>query len=927
MQQAFETLEAAFAERHQPAVYQRILESPTARQYANQVLIHSRFLTDAILQHPEWIEELGDSGAMYRSFGLADYELLIAGEPVTPLFLARFRRRQILRIMLRDVLGFGTLGEITEELSHLADTIIDAAWRTIHANLAAKHGVPSTGFSVIALGKLGGQELNYSSDIDLMFVYGRNGETGAGFTYKEFFKKAATELTEMLSTYTPEGLCYRVDLRLRPEGRLGEVCISLDGAKHYYEKRARDWERQMMIKSRVAAGDRANGAALLDFVEPLTYSTTLDFSAIEVMSDTRERINEKLASKRVGKSGIDVKLAPGGIRDIEFLVQCLQRLHGGRFSWLRRGGSLLALSRLQHKGLISDAEYARLANAYQFLRTLEHRLQLLDDRQTHALPSGAEELENLALRMPVVPGVERNAASLLEQVRTHLQQVSEIYERVVHVQKPSPVPQPEAGRPLADPSAERSGARSPAQAGGLPHWKCRNSRPAPQAQEPSEILQDPPNNLMRFLEQRAPALGAQLGKSRLHRGHRTFEQFLEKASDRIADLDNDPELTRSVIDIFECSPYFAEQLIRSPDLIDELKRGAQEPERPPSDPTALRRYFLRHMMRVQSDSICHASPIFETLERTSELAEMVVARAYELAIAQVAAEHPPKRAGYTPGDQMMVIALGRLGMREFDLASDADLNFVIPEADSCEIIFWTRAAERMIDILDAYTGEGAMFAVDTRLRPTGREGALVQSDSAYLRYFEGQADAWEGIAYMKARAVAGNIERGTDFLGNLQETDWRRWGQSGRSRQVLGEMRMRLEKEQGAGNPLKAGPGGYYDIDFILMFLRLKGGGIFFRVLNTPERLSVIEEMGHLDHADAAFLSDAATFYRAIDHGLRLYSGHAEGKLPNSEAKLDALTELVARWTPSRLNERPLQEELGSIKHLTRRLFRRFFPL
>lgn len=886
--QAFETLETAFAERHQPAAYQRILESPTARQYANQVLIHSRFLTDSILQHPEWIEELAAADAMYRTFGLADYDLLLtaalAGDPITPLVLARFRRRQILRIMLRDVLGFGSLGEITEELSHLADAIIEAAWTAIYTNLATKYGEPSTGFSVIALGKLGGQELNYSSDIDLMFLYGDNGDTDR-LSYKEFFKKAGTELTEMLSTYTPEGLCYRVDLRLRPEGRLGEVCISLDGAKHYYEKRARDWERQMMIKSRVAAGDRATGLALLDFVEPLTYSTTLDFSAIEVMSDTRVRLNEKLSARRIGNGGIDVKLAPGGIRDIEFLVQCLQRLHGGRFSWLRRGGTLLALSRLQHKALISDVEFARLANAYQFLRTVEHRLQLLDDRQTHTLPSDPDELEKFALRMPVAPGVELNAASVLEQVAHHFQHVREIYERVVHAQKLSPAPEIK-----------------------------------------SEILGAAPNNLMRFLEQRAPALATQLGRSRLHRGHPTFEQFLEKAGDRMDALNADPELARCVIDIFECSPYFAEQLIRSPDLIDELKRGAQEPEPPPIDPTALRRYFLRNMMRIQSSSICHASPIFDTLQRTSELAEQVIARAYELAIEQVADEHPPKRSSYVPKDQMIVIALGRLGMREFDLASDADLNFVLPESDSSEIIFWTRVAERMVNILDAYTGEGAMFAVDTRLRPTGREGALVQTDSAYLRYFESQAGAWEGIAYMKARAVAGNIERGTDFLGNLQGTDWRHWGQSGRSSQVLGEMRMRLEREQGTDNPLKAGLGGYYDIDFILMFLRLKGGGVFFRVLNTSERLSVIEEMGHLNRADALFLSDAATFYRAIDHALRLYSGHAEGRLPKSPAKLEALTELVARWTPKRLNESPLEVQLESIKQQTRRLFRRFFP-
>ena len=884
------SLEAAFASRHAMKAYERILKSPTARQYANQVLIHSRFLTDSIVLHPEWIEELAESGAMYRAFNDTDYDLLLTadleGEPVTPLALARFRRRHILRIMLRDALGFGTIGETTAELSYLADSIIEAARATIHSNLAAKHGEPGAGFSVIALGKLGGQELNYSSDIDLMFFYGHNGETSDGLTYKEFFKKLATELTEMLSTYTPEGLCYRVDLRLRPEGRLGEVCISLDSAKHYYEKRARDWERQMMIKSRVAAGDRITGGALLDFVEPLTYSTTLDFSAIEVMSDTRERLTEKLASKRINKSGLDVKLAPGGIRDIEFLVQCLQRLHGGRESWLRRGGSLLALSRLQHKGLISDPEYARLANAYQFLRTLEHRLQLVDDRQTHTLPTDTAELEDLASRMPVTPGVEHNAAGLLRQVESHFQQVREIYERVVHAQQPV--------------------------------------APLPPAQ--SEVLREEPNNLMRFLEQRAPALASRLSQSRLHRGHRTFEQFLEKANDQIDALNSDAELRRAVIDIFECSPYFAEQLIRNPDLIEEFKRNAQVPEPPPPDPTALRRYYLRQMMRIQSDSICLASPIFDTLARTSELAEMVVRRAYDLALRQVESEHLPKTGPYVPKDQMMVIALGRLGMREFDLASDADLNFVIPEEDSIEIIFWTRVAERMIDILDAYTGEGAMFAVDTRLRPSGREGALVQTDSAYLRYFEKDSDAWEGIAYMKARAVAGNVEKGTDFLGKLQETDWRHWGQSRPSRQMVGEMRMRLEREQGPGNPLKAGAGGYYDIDFILMFLRLKSGGIFFRVLNTPERLSVLEEMGQIDHGDVLFLGDAATFYRAIDHGLRLYSGHAEGRLPNSEAKLEALTELVGRWTPARLRQRPLEEELQAIKEQTRRLFRRYFP-
>jgi glutamate-ammonia-ligase adenylyltransferase len=274
---------------------------------------------------------------------------------------------------------------------------------------------------------------------------------------------------------------------------------------------------------------------------------------------------------------------------------------------------------------------------------------------------------------------------------------------------------------------------------------------------------------------------------------------------------------------------------------------------------------------------------------------------------------------------MMAVALGRLGMREFDLSSDADLVFVLPDADAAERLFWTRVAERMIDIITAYTGEGVMFAVDTRLRPNGREGALVQLESAFKDYFARQAEAWEGITYMKSRAVAGNIDRATKFLDELQQIDWRRYGQSHRSRKALRQMRQRLEREQGPNNPLKAGHGGYYDIDFALMYLRLKSAGIFFKVLNTPERIDIIEKMGHLERADAVFLNDAATFYRAVDHGLRVFSGHAEGSLPASPSQLELLTNLVTRWTPDHLHDQPLNVELAQIQTRTREYFERLF--
>jgi len=437
-----------------------------------------------------------------------------------------------------------------------------------------------------------------------------------------------------------------------------------------------------------------------------------------------------------------------------------------RFSWLRHGGTQLALSRLQDKALISPAEYAKLASAYQFLRTLEHRLQFLDDRQTHSLPVNPGELEELALRMPETPGRERSAAALVAEVTGRLQQVREIYERFVHAQKPL--------------------AYTPAE---------------PNSEARAEVLRGEPNNLIRFLDERAPGLAARLGQSKLRRGHRSFEHFLERVSvlpDRLNALNTDSELASGVIDLFECSPYFAEQLIRAPELMEELKRRpvneAYDP--PPADPASLRGYFQSHMMRIQSDSICHGKPIFETLIRTSDLADRMIATAYEVAIHQVAAERPPKNPAYVARDQLMVIALGRLGMREFDLASDADLNFVLPESDRPEIIFWTRVAERMIDVLAAYTAEGAIFAVDTRLRPSGREGALVQTDAAYRAYFEKNAEAWEGLAYMKARAVAGNLENATDVLGEIQEN---RLAALGANRVTARAARHACARREGAG--------------------------------------------------------------------------------------------------------------------------------
>ncbi len=831
------------------------------RPHEEILKLHSRVLFEEVRQHPVWLETL----MLERDFYDHDFRAMLDVLPFQNLALAAFRRRCLTRILLRDVLGHATLAQTTAEVSALADAILGWSYEKIRAAAEALYGVPRLedgsvcGCSILALGKLGGNELNYSSDIDLMYVYAGHGQTdgASGLSNKEFFEKLAQRQTHFLGAYTAEGICYRVDLRLRPEGSLGEIALSLEGAKEYYRARARDWELQMMIKARVCAGERETGQGLIEFVEPLTYRTTTDFSAIEAVSETRVRWNEKLSNRKLNGGAIDVKLTRGGIRDIEFLVQCLQRLHGGREAWVRTTSTMIALARLHDKGLISSSEYFALIEAYEFLRHLEHRLQVMEDRQTHCLPESFEEIEDLSHRMPALQlGVENSGPRLIEKLKEHLAGVEAIYSRVVY------------GHAVM-PAIEMPATRSV------------------------------PN----------------------HQHRAQWERLYEQLEGRWGDFYRDEQLMADLRELTALSPFLTDELIRQPDWLEDLRglrAGAVTLECWDREPS-LRKAYRRRLFRLQSESLLLARPVFETLAANSDLADSIIGHCYQVAIQDVG------KGEQDLSNPMMVVALGRLGLREFDLASDADLVFILPNESAEAMEFWTRVAARMIEILTAYTGDGVIFTVDARLRPYGREGDLVQLESTYMEYFAQHAEAWEGIAYMKARAVAGNADRATRFLTELQNVDWRRYGQSHRSKKQLSDMRTRLEKEQGKSSPLKAGRGGFYDIDFLLLYLRLKSAGIFFKVLNTLERIEVVEQMGHLEQEDASFLGEAATIFRAVDHGMRLYSGQSGNSLPDAPAAREALSSLLDRWLPNRGSHQNLEQDLSELQERTRETYERLF--
>ena len=883
---------------------------------------HSHFLAETLFRYPELLAWALDESRLYRLLSTDELRSELGlfpsdtADDEAAKTLARFKRMHLLRIVIRDLLRFATLAEITEELSNLADAILQGAQEHIQQQLVRRFGRPLTQadsgpieshFVVLALGKLGGRELNYSSDIDLMYLYTAEAQTSGPVTIpgREFFLQLARRLTRMLSQITPEGCCFRVDLRLRPEGGSGELALPLSSALKYYHTRARDWELQMLIKARPAAGNRRLGDTFLEMVEPLIYQTTTDFSMIEGVAETRDRIQKNLSGRR--DNGLNVKLSRGGIRDIEFLVQCLQRLYGGREPWVRGGGTLLSLHRLRDKGYLSPQDYSRLYSAYSYLRTLEHRLQIEHNRQTHTIPS-QPELRRILTRKMYGKSSPR-ADSLGSEVERHLRKVSEIYERVIGGQRPlEPVTAPPVDvrdTPTDEPAPD-------------PSWQAQ----------------------LQHLEQQSPRLAKTIADLPIRWGRKHFEHFLHNlisVPGLLKTFEQHPDLMQCVGDLIEHSPRLAEQIIRNPADAAELSKVTGSDRTNPdntdrskmecaensqiNDSALLRRFYRRRMLEILAQSVYLREPIFSTLDKTSRLAEFVIQQALRIATAETEQTlDQPK-----PASPLQIIALGRLGMREFDLGSDADLVFVLPDEGAPHVKWWRRAVETLVDIMSSYTRDGALFTIDSRLRPMGRDGPLIQTESRFKQYFSEQAEAWEAITYMKARTIAGDLAQGTKFLTELQDVDWRRYGVSDDPASELVVMRKEIEDAHGTAQPIKAGPGGYYDVDFILMYLRLRNAGLFFPSLNTPERIEVLRTSKALTQEQAETLERAAEFLRALDHAVRVAAGPSAHKIPGSVSQTEVISELVGRWSRVKIGPGGVRDGFEQVRRETRELFQRIF--
>ncbi len=961
-----------------PRVLRYIERNPATLHYLLLVFSYSRFLSETLVQQPElaeWLhrpsrtrnfrggiervksdEDLEEEFARFEATALtvetaasgplrskgAEQEWRPEGRRYTPSrVLARFKRREHLRIMLRDVLGLATLADTTYEISQLADVLLRRALRVAEQRLESAYGAPQftdqagrtqrVAITILSLGKLGAQELNYASDIDLIFLYDCEGSTSGGtlgaITNQEYFIRLTHAVMKLISEPTPEGPVFRVDLRLRPQGAEGFVALSIPAALHYYRTRAREWELQMLIKARPSAGNVEAGRRFLRELHPLVFRPEFNLGAVEAVLNAREEMTRSLARRRSGRHKAaatlgeaeadhavtwNVKLSPGGIRDIEFLTQCLQRVYGGADPWLASpvaASTLVALQRLHDKGHLSGRDFFRLSSAYQFLRRVEHRLQLRDGLQRHTLPGrdatppGA--LERLARRCGIEAPPGQAADALLARIGQHFAEVREVYQRLMPHR---------AAEPATAPAED-----SPLHAGGLLRRVARQYPRAAQA------------------AQESAAGGNAFARRGLDRYLTTA--LLDPATMR--KLEEQPGWLARAAELFARSDFAVEKLARHVSDIDLLAEGADARATTDGGPgggvaaelslAGIRTGYRRRLLRALIRSALGEAKPFETFASLTADGDWALAGALPFARAHVEAS-----AGALAEAQFVILGLGRLGSREMDFGSDADVVFVAGDELTPERREpWRRVAEQFIHVGSSQTREGALFPVDTRLRPGGAAGDMVVSAARLCEYLSSEAQAWEAVTWLKLRPVAGNLAFGDEVarrVGTALDGRWRAPAAQAQMIEQLAALRARMERE-GTGakarGEFKHLPGGFYDIDYIVSLALLRsglGGGRAILLGNILSQLAAVDEAGALEPAAIATLRSAAELFRATDHAHRVVTGRAANRPPDP-ALAQRLVRLLATWgvLPADCDAAGLERALQTAREQVRALYQKEF--
>ena len=856
-------------------------------------------------------EEMGES--------LARFALTNSG--LDPhVLLPRFRRRELLRTYLHDIRGTRTIVETTEELSNLADAILEYALNLSRQQLDNRYGSPqntdprgrisSAEFCIVALGKLGSRELNYASDIDLVFLYSDEGVTSAGgtrgqITNREYFVKLAESLLRVVSEPTGEGAAYRIDVRLRPHGRVGALACALVEALRYYETTAQDWELQALIRARAAAGSQLLYTEFSRCVIDRVFRTDVSVTAaLRNVSQAKQKIDSQRERE---EKGFNVKLGRGGIREIEFIAQALQIAYGGRDRWLRAPHTLVSLGRLAEHRLISEGEHAHLSDAYHFTRALEHRLQMEHGLQTHSLPIDRARRELVARRMNF--SGEDALADFEAALATHTSNVRVVFDRLFAGEAPSAVA-PRAGRPTV--AAGDAGFADPDEAAARLAASIFLKHLAPSNTKPDNAENNP--GIAALTNTLRNAAKASLNSQRALSLATRFASSLDKASEPQTVTEQEIE---SLVQICGASELFGEMTAGSPALIHaltidprtvqrrdhlrELSASVMQQQSFRAELDALRRTWSVLLIEIGA---CDAAGDLMLPDLNRLLTDLAAAAIdVGLMIAQRELERRYQTLAASP--RLAVLGLGRLGSGGMDYGSDLDVVIVYDSAAPSPVAGLThdeayaRLAELLITVLSSITRERYLYRVDLRLRPDGQKGPLVTGSDAFIAYLKKRASFWEWLAHVKLRAVAGDLDFGRAIEAAARKLihELAHDADHDQLRAETLRLRDRLQKEKTSGRPpdvdIKHGAGGMLDVYFAARYLQLRDKvQDDYEDRSTPATLQQLRVAGSLNDADFTTLDEGYALLRSVDHQLRLTLGRS-GRLPSPE--LPAFRDIARR--------------------------------
>ncbi|NQU10810.1 bifunctional [glutamate--ammonia ligase]-adenylyl-L-tyrosine phosphorylase/[glutamate--ammonia-ligase] adenylyltransferase, partial [bacterium] len=908
----FERLVAALPNPN--ILYHYLRAAPDRLALLARVFAHSQALADSLARDAKLFHFLiaPDTLARPREKAWLDAELR---RLLMPLRLPgrrydmvrRFRRRETLRIGTRDLIGLAPVEETTAELSNLADVCLQAVLEIALEVVRRHYRLPvvpagATGLAIIGLGKLGGQELNYSSDVDVIFVYDDEGALTPVLSRREFFTKLAEEIVRAVGRPTEEGTIYRIDLRLRPEGASGPLVRALEACEHYYAQYGETWERLALSKARPVAGDPAVGAAFLELVQPFIYARGTGLNVIKQMGQLKARIESEIVG--AGALTRHVKLGIGGIREIEFIVQSLQVMLGRRLPRVRDRNTLRALTRLAAAQALTTAEVEALAGAYRFLRAVEHRLQMEMELQTHTIPDQAHAVQRLARSLGF-----KSVAQFERALQGHTGAVRRIYESV-----------------LAE--AERI---APGTAGDLSGVELTDQlvdagfQEVPAAEKTLAVLRDGPGfghisartkDSFGRLVPVIVAAARQLAEP--DRALAGLDRFVAAYGSRgllYELLGRRPRLLEMVLRVADASRYLLDILVRQPDLFDEVCRGSvlSEPKdlaRLEADLaaaaaaaaaetddeaaargaalSAARLWKQEESLRVGIEDVLGLVDLEQVTWELTLVGEACLRLAMRQGVGAVPV--PGGKPGTAP---LAVIGMGKFGGQELGYGADLDVLFVLG-GDQSHREWANRVAVQVISCLDQRTGAGMLYKVDPRLRPDGEKGPLAPSLGTYREYYRRRAQLWERQALTKARWVAGDEACGRAFLEMVHQVIYAEpltdaeWAE-------IRRMRHRIETERGdpkhRPRDFKTGPGGLVDVEFLVQSLQLRHGAAHpqLRTAHTLAALNRLTAAGLVVDRHSYALREGYLFLRGIESALRRMDNGNVSHLPAEEAELTAL--------------------------------------